>query len=592
MIETRQHLDALRDAMRRVRVGAVIIPGTDPHQSEYVSDHWKFREWLTGFTGSNGTAVVTLDQAGLWTDSRYFLQAEAQLQDSGFDLHREGIEGEATIEEWLVEVMGDENVIGIDGRLFSTVEANRLENFCAENGFMLATDFFPADSIWEDRPTRPTNPAFVHNESLAGETVDSKIDRVLESIEAAGADGVFMASLDEIAWLFNLRGSDVQYTPVTIAFAYVDKDNRILFIDEKKVTTEVSEHLNKYGIRVRAYDDVTHYLERIKDYHTVMIDPTRISDALSNAMQCQKIFARSPIAAAKAIKNQVQIEGTRRAMERDGAAMVRLFKWIEENSSNGINEIDVWERYKQERKRMPNYVGDSFAMICGYREHGAIVHYQADSESSSTLASEGLVLIDTGSQYLDGTTDVTRTVTLGNPTDDEKRDYTLVLKGHLALSAAKFPKGICGVNLDVLARMPLWQHGMNFLHGTGHGVGHFLGCHEGPHSIRMQINPTILEPGMITSNEPGVYKAGRYGIRIENLLLVTEGEHNDEFGEFLQFETLTLFPYDIRLLDRSLLSAEEIRQINAYHALVRERLLPLLDGEDAQWLNAKTQEIK
>ncbi len=592
MTETRQHLEALRDAMRRVNVDAVIVPGTDPHQSEYVSDHWKFRDWLTGFTGSNGTAVVTLEQAALWTDSRYFLQAAHQLQDSGFEMVKSGIPGEPTIEQWLVENLEEEAVLAIDGRLFSCVEANRLERFCGENGFMLATEFYPADKIWPDRPPRPTGPAYVHDEALAGETVDSKIERVLEAVTAAGADAIFIASLDEIAWLFNLRGSDVEFTPVAIAFALVSTRERSIFIDRNKVTDEVERHFKQYNVRVRDYDDMVRYLGHLSMHETVMLDPNRVSDTLGNAIPCGKIYSESPIVAIKAIKNETQIEGTRRAMERDGVALLRLFKWIEENVAGGdINEVDVWERGKQERGRQDNYREDSFAMICGYREHGAIVHYQADAESASTLRPEGLLLIDTGGQYLDGTTDITRTITLGNPTEQEKHDFTLVLKGHLALSRAKFPAGISGVNLDILARQPLWNEGMNFLHGTGHGVGHFLSCHEGPHSIRMQQNPTVLEPGMIVSNEPGLYKAGRYGIRTENLLLVVEDEKTEEFGDFLSFETLTLFPYDLRLVDRTMLSQEEVSQINEYHRVVRERLTPYLTPDELQWLEEHTQEL-
>lgn len=592
MKETLQHLEALRDAMRRVNVDAVIVPGTDPHQSEYVSDHWKFRDWLTGFTGSNGTAVVTLDKAALWTDSRYFLQAAQQLEDSGFEMVKESIPGEPTVEEWLVENLDDESVLAVDGRLFSCVEANRLERFCAENGFMFVTEFFPADSIWTDRPARPVAPAYVHDEALAGETVDSKLERVLATVEAADADAMFIASLDEIAWLFNLRGSDVEFTPVAIAFAYIKENDCSIFIDKCKVTDEVAAHLRKYDVHVREYDDVLRYLERRSEHDTVMLDPNRVSDTLANAMPCMKVYTASPIVAIKAIKNEVQIEGTRRAMERDGVALVRTFKWLEENVASGnINEVDVWTRGKQERARGENYRDDSFAMICGYKDHGAIVHYQADDESAYTLKPEGMLLVDSGGQYLDGTTDITRTVTLGNPTEQEKHDFTLVLKGHLALSRVKWPAGLCGVNLDILARQPLWNEGMNFLHGTGHGVGHFLSCHEGPHSIRMQQNPAPLELGMIVSNEPGLYKAGEYGIRTENLLLVVEAEKTQDFGDFYKFETLTLYPYDLDLVDRTMLTAEEVKQINDYHEMVRERLTPYLTPDEAQWLAAKTQAL-
>ncbi len=592
MTETRQHLEALRDAMRRVNVDAVIIPGTDPHHSEYISDHWKFRDWITGFTGSNGTAVVTLDKAALWTDSRYFLQAEIELQDSGFELVKESIPGEPTREEWLQANLEDESVLAIDGRLFSCVEANRLEMFCGENGFMLATEFYPADKIWTDRPARPSGPAFVHNEALAGETVDSKVERVMEQVNTTEAESLFISALDQIAWLFNLRGSDVDFTPVVIAHAYISNKERSIFMDKTKVTDEVERHFKQYGVMVRDYDDVVRYLERKSEHEVVMLDPHSVSDTLAAALPCQKVYAASPIEQLKGIKNEAQIEGTRLAMERDGAALVRLFKWLEENVASGnINEVDVWERGKQERARGENYRDESFAMICGYKEHGAIVHYEADDESASTLRPEGLLLIDSGAQYLDGTTDITRTITLGNPTGQEKHDFTLVLKGHLALQRAVWPAGLCGVNLDLLARQPLWNEGMNFMHGTGHGVGHFLGVHEGPHGIRMQINPTPLEPGMVVSNEPGLYKAGEYGIRTENLLLVTEASSSEQWGDFLKFEPLTLFPYDLALIDRSMLTAEEVAQVNEYHAMVRSRLTPHLTADEAQWLAVKTQAI-
>ncbi|MBR6283562.1 MAG: aminopeptidase P family protein [Muribaculaceae bacterium] len=593
MQETRPHLEALRDAMRRVNVAAVIIPGTDPHHSEYVNDHWKLRDWLTGFTGSNGTAVVTAHDALLWTDSRYFLQAEQQLEDSGFVLMREnGDEADLTREEWLAQNLGEDDVIAIDGRLFTVMEASRLERFCGENGFMLATEFDVAERVWDDRPPLPNGPAYVHDEALAGERASDKIDRVLESVENLGADAMFISALDDIAWLLNLRGSDVEFTPVVTAFAYISAKDRSLFIDRSKVTNEVERHLKQCDVRVRDYDDVTRYLERRSEHDTVLLDPNTVSDTLANAMPCQKVYAASPITALKAIKNEVQIQGFRRAMEHDGAAMVRLLKWVEETAPGGsITELDVWERGKQERARSNDYRGDSFAMIAGYKEHGAIVHYEADEQSASTLHGEGLLLIDSGGQYLTGTTDLTRTITLGNPTPDEMHDYTLVLKGHLALARAQWPDGLCGVNLDVLARLPLWQEGMTYWHGTGHGVGHFLGCHEGPHSIRTEQNPVTLHAGMVVSDEPGLYKAGRYGIRTENLLLVVEGTQSDEFGRFLRFETLTLCPYDLRLIDRSMLTPEEVAQINAYHREVRDRLASLLDADEAQWLAERTREL-
>lgn len=589
--ETFPHLEALRDLMRSKHIDAVIIPGTDPHQSEYPSEHWKFRDYVSGFTGSNGTAVVTLDDAGLWTDSRYFLQAAEQLEGSGFTLRKENIPGEPTVLEWLGEVLDEDAVVGVDGRLFSLIEANRIEMFCAQNGFMFAPDFRAAEAIWTDRPTRPMNPAFVHDEALAGEDVDSKVSRVVDALDAADADGLLITALDEIAWLLNLRGSDVDYTPVVIAFAYVSEDERVLFIDSEKVTSEVKDHLKKYGVKIKDYDDIEKFLGKISSTATVMVDPNRVSDALGQAMICNKTYMASPVIALKGVKNECQIAGFRQAMLYDGAAMVRMMMWLEKNVANGITEMDVDRRLQQERAAYASNRGDSFHMIAGYKDHGAIVHYEATDESAYTLAPDGLLLIDTGGQYLEGTTDITRTISLGNPTAAEKHDYTLILKGHLALARAVFPKGTMGVQLDVLARGPLWNEGMTYLHGTGHGVGHFLGCHEGPQSIRMEANPTPLELGMVTSNEPGIYKTGEYGIRTENLLLCVPACSNEEWGEFYKFESLTLFPYDTTLMDMDMLSREEVKQINDYHAMVCERLRPLLSADEAQWLEQKCKSI-
>lgn len=589
--ETFPHLEALRDLMRSKHIDAVIIPGTDPHQSEYPSEHWKFRDYVSGFTGSNGTAVVTLDDAGLWTDSRYFLQAAEQLEGSGFTLRKENIPGEPTVLEWLGEALDEDAVVGVDGRLFSLIEANRIEMFCAQNGFMFAPDFRAAEAIWTDRPARPMNPAFVHDEALAGEDVDSKISRVVDALDAADADGLLITALDEIAWLLNLRGSDVDYTPVVIAFAYVSEDERVLFIDSEKVTSEVKDHLKKYGVKIKDYDDIEKFLGKISSTATVMVDPNRVSDALGQAMICNKTYMASPVIALKGVKNECQIAGFRQAMLYDGAAMVRMMMWLEQNVANGITEMDVDRRLQQERAAYASNRGDSFHMIAGYKDHGAIVHYEATDESAYTLAPDGLLLIDTGGQYLEGTTDITRTISLGNPTAAEKHDYTLILKGHLALARAVFPKGTMGVQLDVLARGPLWNEGMTYLHGTGHGVGHFLGCHEGPQSIRMEANPTPLELGMVTSNEPGIYKTGEYGIRTENLLLCVPACSNEEWGEFYKFESLTLFPYDTTLMDMDMLSREEVKQINDYHAMVCERLRPLLNADEAQWLEQKCKSI-
>lgn len=591
--DTYPHLQALRELMRSKNVDAVIIPGTDPHQSEYPAECWKYRDYVTGFTGSNGTAVVTLKEAGLWTDSRYFLQAEEQLQGSGFTLHKENIPGQATITEWLAQTLDDESIVAIDGRLFSLIEANRLENWCGDNGFMLATDFYPADLIWEGRPPRPAGVAQVYPVEFDGEDVESKIQRTLQAVEQAGADCMLVTALDDIAWLLNLRGTDVAYTPVVTAYAFIAGFERVIFIDSHKVTDEVKKHLREHDVKIKDYDDVLKYLEKVKEHHTILLDPNRVSDTLGQSLLCQKVYTASPIQALKAVKNQVQIEGTRQAMIHDGVAMTRMFRWLEQNVATGnLTELDVDRRLQQERAAASDtYRGDSFHMIAGYKQHGAIVHYEADEQSAATLQPIGLLLIDTGGQYLEGTTDVTRTLSLGNPTPEERHDYTLVLKAHLRLARAVFPAGTVGNQLDVLAHGILWQEGQNYLHGTGHGVGHYLGVHEGPMQIRMSYIPAELEPGMVTSDEPGIYKAGQYGIRIENLLLVVPAMQSQEFGQFYRFEPLTLYPYDLSLIDRSMLSPQDIEQINAYHQHVLELLTPHLTPDEAQWLQTKCQQL-
>ncbi|MBE6309989.1 MAG: aminopeptidase P family protein [Bacteroidales bacterium] len=591
--ETIKNLEALREAMRKVNVGAVIIPGTDPHQSEYVNPHWKVRDWVTGFTGSNGTAVVTMNAAGLWTDSRYFLQAAEQLQDSGFDMHKEDIPGEATITEWLAEQMGEDEILAVDGRLFSIVKANQLEEFCGANGFRFATDFAPADVIWTDRPARPMTKAFVHDVKYAGEDAESKIDRVLSAVEAMDADAIFIPALDEIAWTLNIRGADVECNPLVVSYLYLSRDVKVLFVDAEKIDADVMAHLKAVGVEVKPYDDVQKWLKKeVSTSTTVLLDPNKVSDTLARAMECYKMYGASPVTPLKAIKNEVQIEGTRKAMERDGAALVRLWMWIEQMAPTGtVTEVDVAAKAIEFRSVSDMYRGESFGMIAGYKEHGAIVHYSASAESASTLKAEGLLLVDSGGQYLDGTTDITRTMSLGNPTEAEKHDYTLVLKGHLAIGRAVFPVGTRGSQLDALARIYQWQEMMTYLHGTGHGVGHFLGVHEGPQNIRLNENPATLKVGMITSNEPGIYKAGKYGIRTENLVLTVPAGHSEEFGDFLKFEALTLFPYDKNLIDLSMLSAEEVAQVNAYHAEVRARLTPYLNADEQAWLNAHTEAI-
>lgn len=592
MKETVKNLEALREQMRKYHVDAVIIPGTDPHQSEYTSAHWKLRDWVTGFTGSNGTAVVTLSEAGLWTDSRYFLQAELELQDSGVVMYKEDGGNDPTTTEWLAEHLEAGSVLAVNGFLFSLAQAIRLENFCGENGFRFATDFDPFPTIYTNRKPLPLDNIYVHDEQYAGESVESKRERILAAASKEGADSTLLSALDEIAWALNIRCCDVECNPVVISYAYISETENVLFVDERKVDAETASYLAGHGVRVAPYESVTAFLEKLKDA-AVLMDPNKTSDTIARSLaNATPVYASSPVALLKAVKNEVQIAGVRKAMERDGVALVKLHMWLEQAvPAGGVTEYDVAEKCAEFRAASPLYRGESFGLIAGYNEHGAIVHYEPEEGKSATLRPDGMLLIDCGGQYLDGTTDITRTITLGNPTDNQRRDYTLVLKGHIALGSAIFPAGTRGSQLDALARQFLWKECMTYWHGTGHGVGHFLGVHEGPQNIRLNENPTVIVPGMITSDEPGVYKAGRYGIRIENLILSRAYRTTEEFGDFLNFETLTLFPYDSRLIDLSVLSDEELAWVNNYHATVFERLSPALDDAQREWLKEKTKKL-
>ena len=593
MKETVKNLEALRDEMRKNGVSAVIIPGTDPHQSEYISPHWKLRDWVTGFTGSNGTAVVTLSEAGLWTDSRYFLQAEIELKDSGVKMYKEDGGNDPTVNEWLAKHMEEGDVLAVNGKLFSIVQAGRLENFCGENGFRFAADFDPFPEIYTDRPQLPLDEIYVHEEKYAGESATSKIERVLDACGKFGADATLLSALDEIAWTLNIRCNDVEFNPVAISYAYISKSgNNVLFIDERKVGVEAADYLASCGVKTASYDSLEGFLEKLKNT-TVLLDPNKTSDTvarwITNAMT---VYATSPVAILKAVKNEVQIEGVHKAMERDGAALIKLHMWLEKNVPSGnVKETDVAKKAIEFRAESPLYRGESFGMIAGYKEHGAIVHYEAEDDTASTLAPEGMLLIDTGAQYLDGTTDITRTITLGKTTDEERHDYTLVLRGHIALASTVYPTGTRGSQLDAIARRFLWQECKTFWHGTGHGVGHFLNVHEGPQNFRLNENPAVLVPGMITSDEPGLYITGKYGIRIENLILSRDYRHTEQFGDFMNFEVLTLFPYDSRLIDLSMLTDEEIDWINNYHSEVNRRLSPYLNDEQKAWLNEKTKKL-
>ena len=583
-------LEALRSDMASRNITAFIIPGTDPHQSEYYAEHWGCRTWISGFNGSAGTAVVTTDKAGLWTDSRYFLQADEQLARTGFTLFKDGLPETPSIENWLVSVLSDGDTVAIDGTLFSTTAVEKMISLFERHNIKFVTDYTPFDKIWQERPSLPDTPFFGHDLEYCGENAISKIMRVMQAIQESGANALLLSALDDIAWLYNIRGKDVNYNPMTYAYAYIDSERRILFVDGKKLNEENKTHLRAIDIEQMPYEAVFDFAASLRN-KKVSINPDKLNYTLYNKLNTATIRENGPIAMFKAIKNEVQIAGIRQAMVRDGVALVRFFRWLDSSIDAGkATEISAAQQLRAFRAEQNLFIDESFGTICGYNEHGAIVHYSATPESDVPIRRKGFLLVDSGAQYLDGTTDITRTVALGTPTPQQKRDFTLVLKGHIALSRCQFPEGTRGAQLDAIARMPLWKDGLNYLHGTGHGVGHFLNVHEGPQSIRLQENPTPLVPGMITSNEPGLYRAGEYGIRHENLVLTVPAQES-EYGKFYRFETLTLFPFDKRALDITILLPHEIAWLNDYHRMVYDKLKGSLTSEECEWLCEATSAI-
>ena len=587
--DIKARLAALREEMAKAGIDLAIIPHADPHQSEYMSSHWHLRGFFSGFTGSAGTLVVAKDEAFLWTDSRYFLQAALQLEGTGIALMKEGIPGTPEIAEYIVKHLPSGSTVGIDGMQFSINAERQLADELGKHGIKLDTGFAPADAIWHDRPALPDNKAFIHEQKYAGEAASDKIAKILAATAEKGADAILISALDELAWVLNLRGSDVKYNPVVTAFLYLDKGDSTLFINDVKLDDKVKSYLSANGIATAPYDSVAQFLSALPKSTRVLVDPATTSSAMVKPLGERMVTAKSPIPLLKGVKNDVQIAGIHAAMKRDGVALVKAMMDIEKMLSEGkpLTEMEVGRILTRRRSEQELYFDDSFGTIAGYRGHGAIVHYEATPESNSVIHPDGLLLIDSGAQYLDGTTDITRTISLGNPTPDERHDFTLVMKGHIALGSAIFPEGTRGSQLDALARHFLWNEGKSYLHGTGHGVGHFLNVHEGPQNIRLNENPATLEPGMLTSNEPGLYITDKYGIRCENLVL-TVPAFTTEFGNFYKFETVTLFPFDLKLFDVTIMSDAEICWLNAYHKRVYDTLSPELDEEERAWLEHKT----
>lgn len=576
---------ALRAHIAQEQIQAFIIPSTDPHLSEYVAPHWQSREWISGFTGSAGTVVVTAKDAGLWTDSRYFLQAARQLEGTCITLYKEMLPETPNIPEFLSAHLQEGDCVGIDGKMFSAEEVEHLQKELKKSGICIKSIADPMQLLWTDRPAMPLAPAFVYDTKYAGMSFTEKLPAVRQAMEAAGADSLLLSALDEIAWLLNIRGNDVHCNPVVVSYLLIEKDKVNYFVQPQKVTPKLAEYFSANGISVHPYEEIGDYLNSF-NAHSILMNPAKTNYAIYSAIRpgCLIINGASPVALLKAIRNKQEIAGIHAAMQRDGVALVKFLKWLDEAVPAGKEtEISVDKKLHTFRAAQPLYMGESFDTIAGYKEHGAIVHYEATPETDVTLKPEGFLLLDSGAQYLDGTTDITRTIALGPLTEEEKTDYTLILKGHIALAMAVFPEGTRGAQLDVLARMPIWKERMNYLHGTGHGVGHFLNVHEGPQSIRMNENPVALQPGMVTSNEPGVYKAGSHGIRTENLVLtVPAGE--GMFGKYLKFETLTLCPICRKGIIKELLTAEEIGWLNDYHRTVYEKLSPDLNNDEREWL--------
>lgn len=590
-----EYLGRLREAMASRGIDACVISGTDPHQSELPPRHWRGREWLTGFeseNGTNGTAVVTADDALCWTDSRYFIQAEDQLRDTGFRMMKEDGPDAVDLVDWLTEHTSAGQKVGIDGMTFSVAYAQHLEQELNDNGVRLDTDFPMFDTIWPERPSRPLNKLFIHDEKIVGQTVDSKIEAVLAETRAELANAILISALDDLAWTTNLRAAgDINYSPMYVGFLFLSDDARVLFVDDDKLTDDVRVHLAKYNIEPRPYDSVKEFVETLPKETRLLIDPAKTARGVYDHIGCATVFGGDGVAKLKSIKNDTMIANLATAMEKDGVALTRFFMMVEKEYPTGrLTEVELGRRLRELRLSDPSCVDESFAPILGWNAHGAIVHYEATEESDVAIEGDGLLLVDSGGQYTFGTTDITRTVALGVPTAEQRHDFTLVMKGHIALSNAIFPAGTTGHQLDVLARQFLWKEGKAYYHGTGHGVGYFINCHEGPQNIRLNINPTPLEPGMITSNEPGLYLEGRYGIRCENLI-VTEHYETTDFGEFLHFHPMTLFPFDRSLFELEIMTPEEIKWVDDYHRLVRERLTPLLTADEAAWLAAKTEPL-
>ena len=581
-----ERIALLREDMRREHLSAFIFPTSDPHLSEYTADHWKGREWISGFCGSAGTAVVTLKSAALWTDSRYFIAAAEQLKGTEYQLMKLKTEGTPTIAQWLGAELADmsDKEVGIDGMVNAASTVRALEaDLRRQGGITLRTNYDPLERIWHDRPAIPGDAIRLQPMEWAGESAHSKMARIRKALREEHADGMLVTALDDIAWTLNLRGSDVHCNPVFVAYLLLDSQHATLYVNKAKLTAEVEDYLKAEGVGVRPYEDIA---KGLKDYfeYNILMDADEVNYTLYKTVERQVVEGESPVKRMKTIKNDSEIAGFRQAMLRDGIAMVRFLKWLKPAvEAGGQTEVTIDRKLTALRAEQPLFRGISFDTIAGYEAHGAIVHYEATEESAALLEPKGLLLLDSGAQYQDGTTDITRTIALGPTTEEQRRVYTLVLKGHIQIELAKFPSGISGTQLDVLAKQAMWREGLSYLHGTGHGVGSYLCVHEGPHQIRMEWKPAPLLSGMTVTDEPGIYLEGRFGVRIENTLLIVPYKET-EFGHFLQMEPLTLCPIDKAPIMKELLTDEEAGWLNDYHQHVFDMLAPHLSAEETDWL--------
>ena len=590
-----ERIAALREAMKQHKIDAYIIPTSDPHMSEYPADCWKYREWISGFTGSAGTVIITADKAGLWTDSRYFLQASTQLEGTGIELFKMMLPETPTIPEFLTHELKEGQTVGLNGETYSLADARSLEKALAEKEIKLNTNASLIDPIWKERPAIPEAPMFEMPVELSGKSTEDKLIDINKMLHKAGADCTILSALDEVAWTFNIRGTDVAYNPVVISYAFVSEKESVLFVNPKKIPAEIAEHLKKEGVTLADYGMLATFLSRLPEQTRVFIDSKRTNVAIYNALPKSSILIEgiSPANHLKSIKNEAEIKGFRNAVLKDGIAMTKFYFWLEKMLKAGekVTELSAAAKLTALRSEQPQYVMDSFASISSYGPHGAVVHYSPTPETDTELKTDSLYLLDSGAQYLDGTTDITRTIALcDEPSEQMKKDFTRALKGTIGIAKCKFPAGIRGCLIDAFARKALWDAGINYLHGTCHGIGHCLNVHEGPQSIRMEENPVILEPGMVMSDEPAMYRPGEYGIRTENMILIRE-DSETEFGKFLGFETLTLCYIDTKLVIPSMLSVREHAWLNKYHQMVYDLVSPHLNEEEKAWLKEKTAEI-